>query len=241
MNEIGFGDFWAIRSNVIPKSLGMQLLENYDCCGSFLNLSNRRILEFTKEDVHAILWLPMGHKKIEEGKTCDSCEKYNALLDSDHGDEVKRDFIVYVISTCIKGNQNGDAYFMILKSFGNVTDIINFDWCEYVISPLRAIVFKRRSDPVRLFRDPLIFWMGVTLERWFPTAISWTKAEVQKRMDNEEKMSGMFCRDAIRRTFDYDKVVQAAEADLQQYFQDLECEQMQKDNARVSLKVSFDM
>ena len=37
------------------------------------------------------------------------------------------------------------------------------------------------------------------------------------------------------------KAVQAAEADLQQYFQDLKCKQMQKDNARVSSEVSFNM
>ncbi|KAJ8436607.1 hypothetical protein Cgig2_029853 [Carnegiea gigantea] len=75
VNEIGFGGFWAIRINVIPKSLGMWLLENYDYCGSFLNLSNYRILEITNEDVHASLGLPMGPKKVMEGKTCDSCEK----------------------------------------------------------------------------------------------------------------------------------------------------------------------
>ncbi|KAJ8449512.1 hypothetical protein Cgig2_002309 [Carnegiea gigantea] len=102
VNKIGFGGFGAIRANVIAKSLGM-------------------ILEFTKEDVHATLGLPMGPKKVVEGKTCDSCEKYNALLGSwrrrwgissgapkirkmrdgmldrgNHGDEFKRDFAIYV-------------------------------------------------------------------------------------------------------------------------------------------------
>ena len=64
--------------NIIPKRLGIWLLENYDYCGSFLNLPNRKILEFTKEDVHAILALTMGPKKAVEGKSYDSCEKYNA-------------------------------------------------------------------------------------------------------------------------------------------------------------------
>ncbi|KAJ8434149.1 hypothetical protein Cgig2_000869 [Carnegiea gigantea] len=196
----------------------MWLLEKYDSCGSFRNLSNPRILEFTKEDVHATFGLSMGPKKVVEGKTCDSCEKYNAPLDSwrsrwgispggpkigkmhdgildrgDHGDEFKRDFVVHVISTCIEGNENGDAYFKILKPLGNVADIINFD--------------------------------------------RWTKAEVQKRVHNEEQMGGMFGRGSIRGTFDYDKAVQAVKAYLQQYFQDLECERMQKDDARVSLEV----
>ncbi|KAJ8436608.1 hypothetical protein Cgig2_029854 [Carnegiea gigantea] len=85
------------------------------------------------------------------------------------------------------------------------------------------------------YLDKVVFG-GVTPERWFPIAISWTKAKVQKRVDNEEKMGGMFGRGAIHMTFDYYKVVQAVEADLQQYFQDLKCERMQKDNARVSSK-----
>ena len=79
---IGFGGFWAIRTNAIPKSLGMWLLKNYDFCGIFLNLSNHGILEFTKEDVHATLGLPMGPRKVVEGKACDSVRKNNALLDS---------------------------------------------------------------------------------------------------------------------------------------------------------------
>ena len=82
VDEIGFGGFEGIRTNVISKSLGMWLLENYDYCGSFLNLSNRGILEFTKEDVHTTLGLSLGPKKVVERKTCDSCEKYNALLGS---------------------------------------------------------------------------------------------------------------------------------------------------------------
>ena len=88
--------------------------------------------------------------------------------------------------------------------------------------------------------DKVVFG-GVTTERLLPTAISWTKAEVEKRVHNEEKMGGMFGRGAIRGTFDYYKAVQAAEANLQQHFQDLECERMQKDNARVSLELSFNM
>ena len=42
---------------------------------------------------------------------------------------------------------------------GDVGDIINFDWCDYVISTLSVIVFEWRSDPARLFRGPLIFLM----------------------------------------------------------------------------------
>ena len=49
---------------------------------------------------------------------------------------------------------------------------------------------------------------------------------MQKRVDNEEKMGGMFGRGAIRGTSDYYKAVQVAKADLQQYFQDLESERM---------------
>ena len=113
----------------------MWLSENFDYCANFLKLLNRKILEFTK-DVHPTLRLPMGPKKVVEGKSCDSCEKYNTLFDiwrkrwdkssgtpkvgnmhdgildrGDHGEEFKRDFVIYVVSTFIKGNQNGDAFF----------------------------------------------------------------------------------------------------------------------------------
>ncbi|KAJ8424986.1 hypothetical protein Cgig2_027995 [Carnegiea gigantea] len=124
VNKIGFSGFWAIRTNVISKSLGMWLLENYDRCGSFLNLLNRRILEFTKKDVHSTLRLPRGPKKRRRWGISSGAPKigkmHGGILDrGDHGDEFKRDFVVYVVSTCIKGNQNGDAYFKILKSLGN--------------------------------------------------------------------------------------------------------------------------
>ncbi|KAJ8429940.1 LOW QUALITY PROTEIN: hypothetical protein Cgig2_017990 [Carnegiea gigantea] len=101
VNEIGFGGFWAIRTNIIPKSLGMWLLENYDYCGSFLNLSNHRILEFTKEDVHATLGLPMGPKKRRRWGISSGAPKIGKMRDGildrgDHGNEFKRDFVIYV-------------------------------------------------------------------------------------------------------------------------------------------------
>jgi len=61
--------------------------------------------------------------------------------------------------------------------------------------------------------DKVVF-TGITLEKWFPTTIAWTKLEVHKRIDNEEKMVGVFGRDVIRGTFNYDNGVQDAEVDL---------------------------
>ncbi|KAJ8437350.1 hypothetical protein Cgig2_009690 [Carnegiea gigantea] len=100
---------------------------SYEQYLAFLDLSNHKILEFTKEDVHATLGLPMGPSKVVEGKTCDSCEKYNAVLGSwrrrwdissgapkigkmlngildwgDHDDEFKRDFIIYIFKAINK-------------------------------------------------------------------------------------------------------------------------------------------
>ena len=54
-------------------------------------------------------------------------------------------------------------------------------------------------------------------------------------MSNEEKMDGIFGRGAIRVTLNYDNVIQVADADLEQYFQDLKHVRMQKDNDNIIL------
>ncbi|KAJ8422920.1 hypothetical protein Cgig2_010430 [Carnegiea gigantea] len=105
-----------------------------------------------KADVSVTLGIPIGPKKLVEGKNYDFAEKYGALFD------------------CWR---------------------------------------RRWSIP---FGAP---------KRGFPTAIGGTNAKAQKRMNNEEKMDGMFGRGVIRVTLSYDNVVQVADADLEQYFQDL--------------------
>ncbi|KAJ8449238.1 hypothetical protein Cgig2_021702 [Carnegiea gigantea] len=127
--------------SIIPKELATWLLENFDLISNTLKLYDNRILEITEEDVHAILALHIGPLEVQAASTCEPKNKYTKLLKQcrlrltvgrtgtrkiekmvkqilergDHGEEFKRDFVLYIISTCIIGSMNVDYFFKILK------------------------------------------------------------------------------------------------------------------------------
>ena len=158
-----------------------------------LQLSNKRILEINEEDVHATLALPMGQLEVQVASTCEPKNEYTKLLEQwrirwnlsrtespkvgkmvdqilergDHGDEFKRDFVLYIISTCIIGSMNGDCFFRILKSLVDVDQIMNYNWCAFLLQCLNDTVVEWKQNRTRYFRGPLLFLMvsGIPTKR----------------------------------------------------------------------------
>ena len=54
----------------------------------------------------------------------------------DYADEFKRDFVVFVVFSMIKGHQDRKANYKILYSLINVNEIRNRNWCLYTLKSL---------------------------------------------------------------------------------------------------------
>ncbi|KAJ8451709.1 hypothetical protein Cgig2_018343 [Carnegiea gigantea] len=215
--ETDFGGFLSVRTSTIPKDLATWLLQKFDPASNTLKLSDNRVLEITEKDVHATLALPMGQLEVQVASTCEPKNEYTKLLEQwrirwnrgrtgspkvgkmvdrildrgDHGDEFKRDFVLYIISTCIIGSMNGDCFFRILKSLVDVNEIVKYNWCAFLLQCLNDTVVEWKQNHTRYFRGPLLFLMLFYLDRvefrgkrckdrWFPTAIHWTIDAVEQ-------------------------------------------------------------
>ena len=58
------------------------------------------------------------------------------LKRGDYEDEFKRDFVVFLVSSMIKGHQSRKANYKILLSLIDVNQIKNLNWCHFTIKAL---------------------------------------------------------------------------------------------------------
>ncbi|KAJ8420308.1 hypothetical protein Cgig2_028058 [Carnegiea gigantea] len=186
IREIGFGGMLAVRTRLIPKRLARWLLENYDPWETSLKLPNGKVLIY-EEDVHATLGLPMGPLDVREGKTLENDIEYAIFLEQwrqrwniergrppvgskeyaiiergGHGVEFVLDFIIYAISTYITGNANGTCHFCVLNNLRIVNEILQYNWCAYVIKCLNDAIIEWKVDKTKFFTSPLLFLMVST-------------------------------------------------------------------------------
>ncbi|KAJ8434394.1 hypothetical protein Cgig2_014241 [Carnegiea gigantea] len=256
--EIGFGGFLSVRTSTIPKDLATWLLQKFDPTSNTLKLSNNRVLEITEEDVHATLALPMGQLEVQVPSTCEPKNEYTKLLEQwrirwnlgrtgspkvgkivdrildggDHGDEFKRDFVLYIISTCIIGSMNDDCFFRILKSLVDVNEIVKYNWCAFLLQCLNDTVVKWKQNRTRYFRGPLMFLMLFYLDRvefrgkrckdrWFPTARHWTIDAVEQRNKDEKEFPGEYGRGKTIDRINYQSIIRESETHLHEEFASL--------------------
>ncbi|KAJ8423611.1 hypothetical protein Cgig2_011959 [Carnegiea gigantea] len=94
VKEIGVGGFLYLQVDMIPGKLAVWLVLNFDTCSCFLPLIHGK-LRVTEHDVYMTLALTKGP------------------LEVDGGEEFKRNFIVFVVSACINGNQRGEVDYLL--------------------------------------------------------------------------------------------------------------------------------
>ena len=65
----------------------------------------------------------------------------------DYGDDFKRDFVVFVVSSMLKGHQSKMSNYKILYSLINVNEIRNLNWCLYTLKSFSTSVEKWKKKP----------------------------------------------------------------------------------------------
>lgn len=74
----------------------------------------------------------------------------------DGGDDFRRCFIVYVVSSCISGNPNRTANTRILKSLIDCV-VKDYNWCRYTLRSLEVAIKDWKAKPLRFFTGPILF------------------------------------------------------------------------------------
>jgi hypothetical protein len=191
LEEIGFSGFFWLRVKQLPLQLGYWLVENFDPYRNCIVLPSGGTLQILPEEVQATFGLPMGPKKVELAKSFnESIEftsiyaKWKSQFDVNEtqisvktlvhhmydqrvaNNDFKVNFVLLVVSLLIRNTQKSVVNVHILKSLCDVNDICNYDWCEYVLSSLRAAKLDWMKSKVN-FCGPLLFLIVIHLSSLF--------------------------------------------------------------------------
>ena len=77
----------------------------------------------------------------------------------DGGEEFKRNFIVFVVSSCINGNQRGEVNCLVLDSLLDLSKVRELNWARYTMATLVSSVDEWKKKTSRFFRGPILFLM----------------------------------------------------------------------------------
>ncbi|XP_019176446.1 PREDICTED: uncharacterized protein LOC109171821 [Ipomoea nil] len=224
--DMGFGGLLHLQFSSNYSQLVEYLLQRFDVFKSDFILDGDH-LHVGEEDVEYILGLPRGKRDVEEGTKSEenSTAAYNKVLTEwrkrwnvrsgspittkmpdeiirrgDHGDAFKRDFVVFAVSSLLRGNTGRYANYRVIKSLLNIRSISRLNWCKYTYNSLIDSYDIYKDSPTRSFGGPMVFillfyfdrvqFRGMTVNRTFPAIKAWTKSLVRKRVSAEIKSGG---------------------------------------------------
>lgn len=126
----------------------------------------------------------------------------NIVKRRDHGDMLKRDFVLFVVSAMLRGHQNRCCNFRILKSLIHVGEIKEYNWCAYTYKSLIDFIHSFQKNPAQFFTGLITFLLvlqlvyfdrvqfkGMRVNKTYPIITGWT-ADLAKKRLREEKSQG---------------------------------------------------
>lgn len=79
------------------------------------------------------------------------------LRRKDSGPDFKRDFVVYIVSTLMKGLQDRHANFKIPLALVDIDKIKEYNWCLHTLESLTSTVLKWRKNLILFLLVELLF------------------------------------------------------------------------------------
>ncbi|CAI9115144.1 OLC1v1015981C1 [Oldenlandia corymbosa var. corymbosa] len=220
IRDMGFGALLDLKIKNIPTALCNFLASNFQTGARQVPLNGNNVLDTNQEDVVAVLDLPCGPIPVQEFKQNDPAITDHAeMVDAfkkrmgysnkflptrstaaqliasrkDFGDDFKRDFLDFVVSTFLHGNTTSRITMNILKSLVNINEVTQYNWCQYVIDAL--VKGCKSHHDGKPFTGPITFFLLCYLDRCeyerahprsFPVIKSWD----QRMLDDRIRLQG---------------------------------------------------
>ncbi|CAI9104609.1 OLC1v1003315C1 [Oldenlandia corymbosa var. corymbosa] len=221
IRDMGFGALLDLKIKDIPTALCNFLASNFQTGARQVPLNGNNVLDIKQEDVVAVLDLPCGLKPVQEFKQNDPAITDHAeMVDAfkkrmgysnkflptrstaaqliasrkDFGDDFKRDFLVFVVSTFLHGNTTSRITMNILKSLVNINEVKQYNWCQYVIDAL--VKGCKSHHDGKPFTGPLTFFLDLAAlyEKFYQLIITMSKTvldirekEMELRIEPDEQ------------------------------------------------------
>ncbi|KAK9732838.1 hypothetical protein RND81_04G026100 [Saponaria officinalis] len=193
IKEMGFEGLLQIQTDIVPGQLVYWLASDFVTYKSSLMDGQLPIQDI---DIKIALGIPIGPRVVDEAvfgdkseEFCSAVEKWKLQYEKDKrieskdilskmktqrdgGEEFKRNFIVYIVSTFLGGVKSSIVSLKVLKCLNNVVEIPNFNWCEFTRKKLVDNVISWHKEKVKqdftkenVFKGPIMVLVYVYLDR----------------------------------------------------------------------------
>ncbi|KAL8504793.1 hypothetical protein ACS0TY_016109 [Phlomoides rotata] len=224
IKSIGFGGLLKMILTYVPVGVVRMLVWNFNGVSRMMNIGNRHSFLVTKYDICDVFLLPrqdgndvVGMKRNESleimaawkekygiDRVCSLCKLKNVMEEklADGGDDFKRFFVLYCLSSFLTPTVNGMVDFNAVKSLLDVDKIVEVDWCSYVLNQLcRAVTKYNNSLEMKnvkgctlvlliLYFHRLV-WRGKAEPCSLPLIQHWNNEKLRRRVTEEMSVRGL--------------------------------------------------
>ncbi|GJV73334.1 hypothetical protein Tco_1493329 [Tanacetum coccineum] len=265
VREMGFASILKLDIVVNPLKLGYWVVDRLNMDSLCLEIDNETSLQITRQSVHDIFGFLMGNIKVEDITRPDIRNNITrewrgqyppapkgeiqrvylgALVkqinkEQEGGRMFKMNLLVLMMTLLSKGITNGTANQNILPCLNNIEDVLNMDWCGYLLKCLRKSKLNwKRENERSWYIGPLLFLilfyldstrsLAPNVEKVKPAIKFWTN-EILKKVEKEVLDVGGFGTKGFSRPVEQiQKLDNMATGDLFKY-----------ENAPIKLKEMF--
>ncbi|KAK9755426.1 hypothetical protein RND81_01G024000 [Saponaria officinalis] len=224
IDEIGFKSLLSIQADKVPGQLAYWLVSTFDPFACTLMDGK---LEIDEVDIHNATGIPMGTVTVNEASMKDTSDHFVGIRDRwlsqfdpdkpkllksellaklvsqrDGGDDFKRNFVVYMVSTFLKGIKSANVSNRILNCLEDISRISSMNWFQFTLDNLCHSVVEWKSKPSSMFSGPIMVLLFIYLDRVifqrrsvsraFPTMSTWTPEAISQRVNDEMKLAKSF-------------------------------------------------
>lgn len=228
VRDIGFGGLLELKIKTIPKAILPWLIDAFNERTGILKISKGKEFEITKDDVYDIFLLPRVGEDVEVIQTghCKATPTDNLKEEwrvkfgiggtnqsiklndvskrlqqtTDDGDDFKKMFVLYSMSTFLSPTSNHCLDFKLLKAVEDVEKIKEYNWSKYVCEQFLGGIASFKDGSKYLGGCILVLMLtymhrmefnGVVESTELPLIRHWSDEKLSERVHKERKLGSI--------------------------------------------------
>ncbi|KAK1356223.1 hypothetical protein POM88_049479 [Heracleum sosnowskyi] len=187
IKDIGFEDLLSFSFRHIPNEMARNVVWFYDPYHIWLNLTDKKVIRITEDEVHRVLGLPKGSRKViigpantetleewrdqyPERKAGHKITELSVMKEITRTWELnlkfKQNFMVLMYNLFIRCTTGSYVSQDVLKLVGSFDEVSEMNWCKLVVDGLKDASLAWLEDPTtQYYTGSLMFLLFFYLDR----------------------------------------------------------------------------
>ncbi|KAK1391360.1 hypothetical protein POM88_010416 [Heracleum sosnowskyi] len=168
IKDAGFEDLLSFSFRHIPNEMARNVVWFYDPYHNWLNLTDKKVIRITEDEVHRVLGLPKGSRKViigpantetleewrdqyPERKAGHKITELSVMKAITRTGELnlkfKQNFMVLMYNLFIRCTRGSYVSQDVLKLVGSFDEVSEMNWCKLVVDGLKDVSLAWLEDP----------------------------------------------------------------------------------------------